>query len=335
MATIHDVAREAGVSIATVSRSLNGAARVNPETRRRVIETAESLNFRPNLAARGLATGKLGNVGVLLPDVSNPFFGPIVAGIAQVAQERRFGMFLADSREDPSVEPELVARLSQQVDGLILIASRLEDDDVRVFAQRRPTVLVNRLVDGVDGVAIDAAQGMDDLLTHLARMGHTSVLYLDGPAASRSGRAKRAGLTAAAERLGVDLRIAGPHAPTFAGGRAAAQKVVDSGRTAVIGFDDLIAWGLLTRVREMGIDVPGRLSIAGFDDSLDEGMVTPGLTTIAARSGSMGTIAAEMLERRLADVTLPPASELLRSTLVVRGSTGPVESTREAARAIG
>ncbi|MFC7404248.1 LacI family DNA-binding transcriptional regulator [Georgenia alba] len=323
MATIHDVARAAGVSIATVSRALNGGARVNEATRRKVLETAHALDFRPNHAARGLATGRLGNVGVLLPEVANPFYGPILASIAQVAQQRGFGVFLADSREEAAAEPELATRLSLQVDGLILVASRMSDEDVTVVARRRPTVLVNRLVDGVDGVAVDAAQGMADLLAQVALLGHRRVCYVDGPAASRSGAAKRAGITRAAERHGVELRVEPSQSPTFVSGRAVAQRVLDSGCTAVIAFDDLLAWGVLTRVRELGVDVPGELSVAGFDDSLQDGMVTPGLTTVAARNGEMGAVAAAMLERRLGDQSLSPATEVLRCNVIVRGSTGP------------
>ncbi|GAA4428019.1 LacI family DNA-binding transcriptional regulator [Georgenia halophila] len=322
MATIHDVARAAGVSIATVSRALNGGSRVNAETRRHVLETAATLDFRPNHAARGLATGKLGNVGVLLPDVANPFFGAVLAGITRAAQERGFGVFVADSREDAGGEPELAGRLSQQVDGLVLVAPRMPDDDVLTYSERRPTVLVNRLVGGVDGVAVDAAQGMSDLLTQVALLGHRHVCYLDGPSESRAGTAKRAGLTAAAERHGIDLHVEQSDSPTFAAGRAAAQRVLDSGCTAAVCFDDLLAWGVMTRVRELGVDVPGRLSIAGFDDSLEEGMVTPGLTTVAARNREMGTIAAGMLERRLRDASLSPTTEVLRCNVVVRGSTG-------------
>src|SRR5690606_20344754 len=228
--------------IATVSRALNGGPRVNEATRRRVLETAAALDFRPNHAARGLATGRLGNVGVLLPDVANPFFGAVLAGIARASQERGFGVFVADSREDATAEPELAGRLSQQVDGLVLVAPRMSDDDVRSYAARRPTVLVNRLVDGVDGVAVDAAQGMSDLLAQVALLGHRTVCYLDGPAASRAGTAKRAGLSAAAEQYGVDLHVEQSQAPTFAAGRAAAQRVLDSGCTAAVCFDDLLAW---------------------------------------------------------------------------------------------
>src|SRR5690625_4241791 len=191
MATIHDVAREAGVSIATVSRSLNGQARVSETTRQRVLAVARALDFIPNRAARGLVTGRPGNVGGLVPDVANPSFGPIVAGIEEIAQARDMGVFLADSREDPDAELGLVRRLGQQADGVVLVASRLPDATLQEIATRTPTVLVNRVVPGLPAVAVDAHQGMRDLLTEVAGLGHRTVVYLDGPVRSWSGRAKR------------------------------------------------------------------------------------------------------------------------------------------------
>ncbi|WP_324649398.1 LacI family DNA-binding transcriptional regulator [Georgenia sp. H159] len=320
MATIHDVAREAGVSIATVSRSLNGQTRVSEATRRRVLEVAQALEFTPNRAARGLVTGRLGNVGVLVPDVANPFFGPIVAGIEQVAQGRDMGVFLADSREDPDAEVHLVRRLGQQVDGVILVASRMPDESLLSLAERVPIVLVNRVVPGLPAVAVDARQGMADLLTELAERGHRTVTYLDGPSRSWSGRTKRAGLEDAAARHDVELRVLGPYAPSYAAGRASAQDVIDDGASAVVAFDDLIAWGLLTRAQELGVRVPEDLSIAGFDDAIEEGMVRPALTTVSPQGASMGSVAAQMLMRVLGGEA-QPAVEMLACEVLVRGST--------------
>src|SRR5690625_3849152 len=162
MATIHDVAREAGVSIATVSRSLNGQTRVSEATRRKVLEVARALDFAPNRNARGLVTGRSGNLGVLVPDVTNPFFAPIVAGIEHVAQGRDMGVFLADSREAAQSEESLVRRLSQQVDGVVLVASRMPDDALVEFSKRGPRVLVKRVVPGRADVAGDAHRATAD-----------------------------------------------------------------------------------------------------------------------------------------------------------------------------
>src|SRR5699024_10515448 len=215
--------------------------------RQRVMEVARALEFLPNRAAQGLVTGRLGNVGVLVPDVTNPFFAPILAGIEQVAQGRDMGVFLADTREDIDAEGRLVARLSQQVDGIILVASRMDEEELLGLRLKDYAVLVNRGVPGMSSVALDAHQGMADLLTHLAELGHRKVAYLDGPPRSSLGRSKAAGLVERAGELGVELVMHGHHAPTFAAGRAAAEGVRELDATAVVAFDDLIAWGLITR----------------------------------------------------------------------------------------
>lgn len=321
MATIHDVAREAGVSIATVSRSLNGQARVSEATRRRVLAVARSLDFAPNRNARGLVTGRSGNVGVLVPDMANPFFTPIVAGIEQVAQGRDMGVFLANSREDQDAEEGLVRRLGQQVDGVIAIASRMPDEVLVDLGERVPLVLVNRVVPGLSAVAVDAHQGMADLLTRLAGLGHRRISYLDGPRASWSGRTKLAGLNEVAERFDLELTVLGRHSPSFAAGREAADAVLKADQSAVIAFDDLIAWGLLSRVQELGVRVPEELSIAGFDDAYEEGMIRPALTTVSPQGSSMGAIAARMLMERLTGID-EPSVRMLSCEVLMRSTTG-------------
>lgn len=322
MATIHDVAREAGVSIATVSRSLNGRSRVSEKTRARVLEVAEALEFLPNRAARGLVTGKLGNVGVLVPDLTNPFFAPILAGIEEVAQSRDMGVFLADTREDVAAETRLIARLSQQVDGIILVASRMDEAELSELRLKDTAVLVNRVAEGMSAVAIDAHQGMGDLVEHLAELGHRRIAYLDGPSRSSLGRSKRAGLAERAKALDIDLMVLGHRQPSFAAGRASAEEVqalVDV--TAVVAFDDLIAWGLITRLQELGVRVPEDLSVAGFDDAIEEGMLRPALTSVSPQGTSLGIRAMHLLLDRLESDEGAPAVELLACTVRKRQST--------------
>ncbi|ROR73116.1 LacI family DNA-binding transcriptional regulator [Bogoriella caseilytica] len=321
MATIHDVAQVAGVSIATVSRALNGGPRVHDRTRERVLQAAADLDFHPSHAARGLATGRHGTLGVLVPDVANPLFSRVLAGITRSVQQRDFGIVLADSQEMPGREKELARRLSQQVDGLILVSSRMSESDVKELAGKLPVVVTNRQADGVDSVSIDAAHGMAELLTAIAGLGHQRVGYLDGPSASRSGEVKRAGLDSAAAAHGLDLVTWSTEAPTFAAGRAAAEMVLASGVTAALAFNDLLAWGLLTKASELGVGVPADLSVAGFDDALEEGMVSPALSTVSAHGDDLGVLAADLLTRRLADPEAPVATEVLPCPVLLREST--------------
>lgn len=321
MATIHDVAREAGVSIATVSRSLNGRARVSEKTRARVLEVAAALEFHPNRAARGLVTGKLGNVGVLVPDLTNPFFTPILAGIEEVAQSRDMGVFVADTREDVDAEGRLITRLSQQVDGVVLVASRMDEVDLLDLRIKDKAVLVNRVVRGMSSVAIDAYQGMSELVDHLGELGHTRIAYLDGPSRSSLGRSKRLGLADRAKELGIDLIVLGHRQPTFAAGRESAEEVRSLDVTAVVAFDDLIAWGLITRLQELGVEIPQELSIAGFDDAIEEGMVRPALTSVSPQGTSLGIRAMDLLLDRLQRPAAPASVEMLGCIVKKRDST--------------
>lgn len=324
MATIQDVADAAGVSIATVSRSMNGHTRVSEATRERVLAAARALDFIPSRAARGLVTGKLGNVGILLPDISNPFFATIVAGVEQIAQRDNIGVFLADSQERVDAEPQLVRGLAEQVDGVILVAPRMADEEVKRAGGRVPVVMVNRVVEGFDGVAVDAVQGMHELIVHVAAAGHKKIGYVDGPSASWSGRAKIQGLQLGAAKLGIELKMLGQCAPTYAAGREYAPQLLDTDVTAVIAFDDMIAWGIVTRLQELGMDIPRDLSIAGFDDSIEEGMLRPSLTTVSPQGASMGAIGAQLLLDRLKDTDADTRVEMLRCTVLERESVvGP------------
>lgn len=324
MVTIRDVANAAGVSIATVSRSLNGRSRVSETTRSRVLDIAEQLDYRPSHAARGLVTGRLGTIGVLLPDVTNLFYTPILAGIEQAAQAQNLGVLLADSREDAASERALARRMRELVDGVVLVASRLSDAELLDVAESRPTVLANRIVDGLDGIALDAGIGMAQVLARLAADGHRTVLYLPGPPASWSGARKVQALRHAAAEHGVELLEHDPIAPSFQAGRNVAASVLARQINAVIAYDDLIAWGLLSALEEAGVDVPGQMSVAGCDDALLPGMARPALTTVKADLDAIGATAAELLLARIAAPASAPMASVLPSQAVFRASTGPV-----------
>ncbi|SDD41309.1 transcriptional regulator, LacI family [Sanguibacter gelidistatuariae] len=322
-ATIKDVAAAAAVSIATVSRALNGGERVLPETVARVRAVALALGYTPSRTARGLVTGRSANVGVILPDVTNPFFAPLLAAIESAAQAQDHGVLIGDSREDPAAELRIARRMTSQADGIILVSSRLPDDEIRALAARVPVVLANRQLAGLDSAVIDVAPGFTGAIEHLAALGHTRVLYLAGPAGSWSGQAKERALHDAAAASGIMLTTWGPHRPTFDGGRQVADRVLASGYGAVICYDDLMALGLQSRCADRGVDVPGELSIIGCDDALPDGMARPALTTIEGRSDELGQLAADLLLDRMARLTDPPQSRTVTSRLIIRASTAP------------
>ena len=322
--TIKDVARAAGVSPSTVSRALSAPELVQPETRRRVQQAATELGYHPNRAARGLITGRTGNIGLILPDLTNPFFPGVVKGVQSRARESDFSVFLADTDEDPTVEADLVRALIKQVDGIVLCSPRMGEDELRSLAGETPMVMLNRRVGRIPSVTIDNSDGIRQAVAHLVALGHRRVAYVAGPRTSWSNRERLRILRAATAASGVELVEVGNVVPQFAGGVAAADLVLAAGVTAVIAYNDLVALGLLNRFSVRGVAVPDRMSVIGFDDIVLSEMVSPSLTTLAQPKEQTGRAGVDLLLALLddSDRAAVPRRELT-SHLMVRHSTGP------------
>jgi DNA-binding LacI/PurR family transcriptional regulator len=322
--TIRDVARAAGVSPSTVSRCFTQPEIVEAATRERVLRMATHLDYRPNRAARGLITGRTGNIGLLLPDLANPFFPSIVKGIQHQAHLSEYQVFVVDTDEDPAVELGLVRSLAKQVDGMILCSPRMRPAELAEAATVSPTVLLHRRAGGLPSVGIGNADAMRQAIDHLAALGHDRVGFVSGPRRSWSGRQRLAGIRKTAVAHGITLEEIGHFAPTFEGGSAAAQGVLLSGVTAVVAYNDLIALGLLNALRDRGVDVPGDLSIIGVDDISMSAMVRPALTTLSVPKEESGREAVDLLLQVLAhpEARNPPA-ETLPCRLTVRQTTAP------------
>lgn len=318
MVTVHDVARVAGVSISTVSRALTVPDRVAPSTRERVRAAAEELGYRPNRAASVLRAGRSGAYGLVVPDLANPYFAAVAKGAQACARERGAGLFVVDTEENPDLEAEVLTSLAPQTDGVVLCSPRAVDRALAAL-DGRPVVLVNHEAAGVRAVETDHGAGMRRALEHLRALGHRRVAYVGGPESSWSDRRRRAGLVAAAAGYDdVEVVTLGAFRPQVEGGQAVADLVLASGATAVITFNDLVAVGLVDRLRRRGLDVPADLSVVGCDDSYVASLVTPPLTTLRVDLRAMGRAAVDLL---LADDGGAPAP--LDVDLVVRSSTAP------------
>jgi DNA-binding LacI/PurR family transcriptional regulator len=324
-ATLRDVARLAGVSPSTVSRALSTPAVVNAATRARVQAAAERLGYEPNRAARGLITGRTGNIGLVVPDLANPFFPSVVKGVQARARQSDVAVFLADTDEDAVEEVVLVRALAKQVDGLILCSPRASEEDLVAVAQETNVVLVNRLVEGVPAVTFDNEGGMRQAVAHLVALGHRRIAWVGGPKTSWSSAHRLLGLHAAAADHGVELLEVGHFAPTYDGGMAAADQAVATGATAVVTYNDLVAIGLLARLHARGISVPDDLSVVGIDDIAMSRMTRPALTTVRLPKQKAGQIAVELLLAVLDDPDPDAVSGsrgVLPGELIVRDSTG-------------
>ncbi|MBG0813225.1 LacI family DNA-binding transcriptional regulator [Planomonospora sp. ID82291] len=319
-ATIRDVAQASGVHVSTVSRTFSAPHLVNAETRNRVLAVAEDLGYRPNRAARALTTGRTHNLGLIVADISNPFFPPLIKAAQAHARTRDYHVFVADTDEDPQVEEELIKALAKQVDGVLLCSPRLSNRAIERLHADVPFVVVNREVKGMPTVLMDIGQGARLAIEHLAGLGHRRVALVSGPSGSWTSKRMR---EAAAAVDGVDLVYLGPNVPTEQGGLAVAPEVTASGATGVLAYNDLVAMGLIEGLHERGLRVPGDVSVIGVDDIVSGRLNRPRLTTVAMPTAAAGRMAVDLLLQSVAEGGTATLATLATG-LVVRESTGPV-----------
>lgn len=320
-ATIYDIADHAGVNPSTVSRALNQPGRVAQATEARILQAAKELGYRANPAARALPTGRTRTLALLVADITNPVVFDIIRGAERSAAAGGYTLVIAESQESSAEESSVVDRLLPAVDGFLLAMSRLDDESICEVASLAPTVLVNRVVDDVESVVPEYAVGIADLVEHLVGLGHRRIAFIEGPERSWTSARRWEAIRDIAEAFGAEAVALGPGDPTLDGGAAQLQPVLDSGASAAVAYNDVMAIGLLRAAVDAGIAVPGRLSIAGFDDIFGADFTTPQLTTIKAPLTEMGEQALHALQV-LVDGGEPEIVERLPSTLIVRGSTG-------------
>ncbi|SDD41720.1 transcriptional regulator, LacI family [Sanguibacter gelidistatuariae] len=322
MATVRDVAAMARVSISTVSRALSAPDMVNEVTRQRVIDAARELDYRPNPAARGLRVGKTNNLGLLIPDLENPFFASVTKGVQSRARAAGYAVFVADSDEDPAQEIELIGNLATQVDGIILASPRAPSQDILDATAGKTVVMLNREVGDIPSITIDNADGVLQAVSHLRALGHRTIAYASGPVHSWSGEERRKGMVAVAEQF-PDLTVVqlGNFRPYFSGGYPAADIAVASSATAVIAYNDLMALGIIDRLRQRGISVPDDMSVVGFDDVPVASLVSPALTTIQIPLAGLGRRGVDLLVERLEGAVDVTTRSEVPVELIIRNST--------------
>ena len=322
--TLADVADACGLSASTVSRALSDPDKVHPRTRDRIRAVAEQLGYVPHHVARSLASGRTGILGLIVPDIANPFFPPLVKAVQARAGGHGCQVLLADTDEYAGDEIGRARSMGRRIDGLILASPRSPAADLQRMrdATTVPVVMVNRDLEGFPCVLVDEAEGMTQAVRHLTALGHTQLGYLAGPRRSWSNAQRSAAIAAACERYGAHLVEFGPFEPQIQSGVQAADLVLASTVTAVIAYDDLIALGAMARFAERGVRVGSDVSVIGVDDSPMSELAHPTLTSIQVPSRDLGSAAVDLLLEQLGRTTERRLT--LETRLVVRGSTGPV-----------
>lgn len=318
--TLEDVARRAGVHSATVSRALSRPAMVAPDTRAQVLAAVEAVGFVPNRSARHLVSGRTGAIGLLVPDITNPFFGAILQAVQAEARGRDLAVLIADTGAESTEEQRALVTLGRQVDGLVVLTPITDLSSAPV-----PVVQVSRQSRLAPSVVVDQSAIVRLAIDHLRSLGHCHLVVVRGPAAYWSaGRRDRAVemLAASSGDSGERLDVVGPVPGTFDGGQAVLDAVLATGATGVVAFNDVQAAGLLVAAQAAGLRVPEDLSVVGSDGIDLAAMTSPPLTTVAAPLEAIGRAAAERLDDLLAGRTGAHRT-ILQPDLVIGASTAP------------
>ena len=316
----------------TVSRVVNDKGEISPETRQRVQDVIQKLGYRPSGIARSLAGGQTYTIGLIVPDIANPYFSGIAHGVTSVANAEGFGVLLCDCEEESNRELAMLDVLEEKrVDGVIVAAPRTSTEELLPVLTRHPNVvIVNRLFDHTDesvarGYVInDDRNGAYNIIKHLLNRGHRTIGFLAGPKTSYGSMRRLRGFTVALEEEGVtyDPDIVRYCVPTVEGGRNISNQLIKEHPeiTALFCFNDLVAIGALQGCHQSGVRVPESLAIFGYDDIPMASWVTPSLSTCQVNFEEMGREATKLLINYISDCPEDCANIVMQPKLIIRDS---------------
>lgn len=337
--TIMAVATRARVSTATVSRVINGTARVNPETAKRVQEAVKALNFYPDSSARALGSGRSGMYGLIISDITNPYFPELVKAFETVAAEYGKDVLIANTNYDPKRMEMCVARMLQRkVDGVAIMTSELDERLIDEFSHRKiPTVFMDA-PEGMHSVAtvrVDYEVGVMQAMDHLVSLKHSRIAFISGPMALNSAKLRAEAFTRALKKNrlpeGTGMMQEGNH--RVDGGHEAMKKLLALAvrPTALLCSNDLTAIGAMGAIHEAGLRIPEDISIVGFDDIELSGYTQPALTTMHVPRSELAATAFRALLREREDVPGKLGTKLehvIQPRLLLRRSTAEALNTR-------
>jgi|ERR1035441_2727091 LacI family transcriptional regulator len=326
--TIKDVAQRAGVGIATVSRTLHGSPQVSPETAARVLKVIEELGYRPNTAAQSLVSGRSHMLGLVVSDITNPFFPELVKGFEDVALRNGYDVLVASTNYDPARTAQCVRRMiERKIDGVAIMTSEVDPSLTDTLARRKvPLVFldVGRVGKGVSNVKVDYGAGIAEAVQHLSGLGHRRIAFISGPGRLASARERRDAFVSRLEDPRLALREIlieeGNH--KVDGGLEAMLRLLGRAPlpTAVIASNDLTAIGAMRAIRQWGLRVPEDISVVGFDDIQMAEFTEPPLTTVRLLRTEVARLACDALVQSIR--THGAGVEFRMGTsLVVRRST--------------
>lgn len=335
--TLRDVAALAKVHPGTASRALNPETRslVNTQTVQRVLKAAKQLGYQPNSLARALKTNRTQTIGMLIPDLTNPLFPPIVRGVEDVLEEAGYTTLLANTDNDAAREKEAFTRLqARQVDGF-LVATAYRTDPFLTKSHERgtPLVLINRVLDDahIPAVVGDDHHGNYLIVEHLTQLKHERVAYISGPTETSTGQTRRRAFLFSAAEAGISvaeehIREVSRYSTSEGHKHARNLLSTDPDITAIVCGNDMIALGVFDALADKGLRCPEDISVVGYNDMPFLERLNPSLTSVHTSQHDAGAEAARLLLRRIENPKAAVTTVTLPTTLVVRESTGPVES---------
>jgi LacI family transcriptional regulator len=320
--TIHDVAARAGVSVATVSRVLNGKELVREETSRQVLAVAKSLRYVPNVAARTLSIRRSQTIGIVLPEVHGEFFSEVIRGIDLAARAAGYHILVSGSHSDANEMIDVLDAMRGRVDGLVVMAPDVALAPLRdQLAHKLPMVLLNSDDERHAAITIDNYGGARMMMKHLASLGHKRIAFMKGPEQNADARERLRGYRQVMRGLKEPaLEFSGDFTERTGYDAVKAILSLDPRPTAIFAANDSMAVGAMAALAEAGIDVPGGMSLAGFDDIPIAHYVNPPLTTIGVDIAELGRRAFAVLAEAMERSSNTRREECIGTTLVVRKS---------------
>ncbi|RKP58967.1 LacI family DNA-binding transcriptional regulator [Pararobbsia silviterrae] len=328
--TLAKIARAAGVSSSTVSRILNGTARVSAEKQRAVEEAVQRYNYRPNVLARSLASGRTDTIGVLTQDIASPFYGEWLRGIEdELTQTGRSPLFASGHWNAADEQRQLENLLARCVDGVIVLHGFVDPDYLRAYSERVPVVMLGRPLDPSPRLVclgVDNRQGAYDVVTHLIELGHRRIAHISGHALQPDSEQRLIGYREALADAGIPYDDTLIERGNFeeSGGLVAMERLLDAGVSfsAVFASNDQTAYGARLALYRRHVRVPDDVSLVGFDDLPGSLYLTPPLTTVRQPIYEIGRMAADAMARLLRGEAVP--TQIMRVELIERETTARI-----------
>lgn len=324
---MRDIADQVGVSVNSVSKALRNKSEISPATREEIVRVAKELGYAIGPGQRQRA--ETGIIGLITTDSANPYFGLVIRGVQTAIRSAGYTMMLFNTDEDYVQERIAVELLvDYNVEGIILTPSQLKDDDIAFLESKNvPFVLLGRHFRGhsVPSVVSDDVQGAYDAVSHLVRLGHRRILFLNGPIYISSARERLDGYLQAHRDLGVEIdetlvRQCAPDTRS-AYNELNSAMLEDLDFSAIFSFNDIMMLGVVRLLRERAIEIPSHYSLVGFDDIDFSSLLTPALTTVAVDRHALGAQSAELLIKLIRGSTIISHQRVIPTSLVVRSTT--------------